>query len=315
MGGHTQPSSQGVSATAHYSAPGHVPPSAQPVAPPPPRHSAGSASNGGPSTGSTVDVHGNYRAGRITHEAPDALVSDVVTMKVLLPHLLRLIPIMILTVLLFFAAILVTIAIALEGASNGSSSDGGFGVFLFILFAIFIMWIVVLCMPLRESISEYGLLIEGRAPALALSYAWITRTHRDRQAPFGVKFGRVTGVPVLLMFGERRVQAMIVVRAVGTDLYVGWSMWRSRSTAVVLGHLIRDIFQSSTHLILASEMRTASTRSLRELVHSLTREGVQAAIIAPPVSIDEAAYEVAQLPDLSSGQQNFLAPPTTSMRG
>ncbi|NNH71006.1 hypothetical protein HLB23_14225 [Nocardia uniformis] len=281
-------------------------------------HTSGAAHTHGLPSGSTLDVHGKYRAERVKHEPPDAFVSDAVTAKVLLPHFLRTIPLMIMSFLLFIGSFLLAFGMALGSASSSgssSSAEDGASFFLLTMFVIFVTWTVVLCIPLREPISEYGLLIEGRAPAQAPSYAWITRTHRERRSPFGVKLGRVTGAPVMLLSGERRVHAMIVVQTCGTDLYVGWSMWRSRSTVVVLAHLIRDIFQSSSHLSLASEMRTASNRALRELVHSLTREGVQAAIIAPPLSHDDAVNDIARLPDLTAGQPSFLVPSTTSIRG
>ena len=45
----------------------------------------------------------------------------------------------------------------------------------------------------------------------------------------------------------------------GTDLYVGWTMWRSRSTILMIGHMFRDLFQNP----LAADIRSASGRALR----------------------------------------------------
>ncbi len=78
---------------------------------------------------------------------------------------------------------------------------------------------------------------------------------------------------------------MLLVQPYGADLYVGWTMWRSRSTATLLAHFLRDTFGRFAPLpVFSSELRAASTRAMRESVHSLAREGVAAA-----AHVDEAA--------------------------
>jgi hypothetical protein len=74
------------------------------------------------------------------------------------------------------------------------------------------------------------------------------------------------------------------VQPYGADLYVGWTMWRSRSTATLLAHFLRDTFGRFAPLpVFSAELRAASTRAMRESVHSLAREGVAAA-----AHVDEA---------------------------
>jgi hypothetical protein len=260
-----------------------------------------------------IDVHTNYRAQRLTHEPPDELVSEQVTLRVWRPHLTR---------SLFFIAIIlvvgtigsiVAIFAALSsaadqfGSSVGSSGSGGAGNFftglyyllVFIQLLVIAAWIVALCLPIKEPIAEYGLLIEGRAPAAAVSYAWIVNTIRARQAPFHTDFAKVKGNAVLRLVNGRD-EGMAIVRPVGNDLFLGWSMWRSRSTLVLIGHLFRDMFASiGTGKTLSMEVKTSATRSLRELIHSVTREGVQAAILQPPIPEEAARAQLDQLRDVT----------------
>jgi hypothetical protein len=105
---------------------------------------------------------------------------------------------------------------------------------------------------------------------------------------------KVRQTPVLLLTNDR-VHGMVLVRPIGADMFLGWTMWRARSTAVLIAHLLRDMFQGAS---LASDVRAASNRALRELIHSITREGVQAAILRPPVPEDVAQAHVDQLPSL-----------------
>jgi hypothetical protein len=258
-----------------------------------------------------IDVHSNYRGQRLTHEPPDELISEQVSLRVWRPHVTR---------SLFFLAIVVIVgtigtivgfigAIASaadningRGAGAGNVFTGLSYLLLFIQLLVIAAWIVALCMPIKEPIAEYGLLIEGRAAASAVAYAWIVNTIRARQAPFRTDFAKVKGNPVLLL-ANGRDEGMAIVRPVGNDLFLGWSMWRSRSTLVLIGHLFRDMFASiGTGRTLSMEVKTATTRSLRELIHSVTREGVQAAILQPPIPEDAARAQLDQLRDVAEEQ-------------
>lgn len=253
-----------------------------------------------------VDAHGNYRSQRLTHSPPDELISDVVTMRTLRPHIARSGFFFALLVLLSMASFFTWIAavVAALGSSNSLTGEFSAGatalvavsyLLLLLLFVVLLAWIVALFLPLREPIAEYGLLIEGRGPAYATAYWWITNTMQNRRSPFRAGVGRVGELPVLHM-ASGRVKGMVMVRPVGTDLYVGWTMWRERSTLIMIGHLIRDMFQSPLH----ADVRAASSRALRELIHSVTREGVQAAILQPPVSEEAARAQIEGLPSLDT---------------
>jgi hypothetical protein len=262
-----------------------------------------------------IDVHSNYRGQRLTHEPPDELVSDIVTTRILRPHLLRsgfflmlFLAVNVLSFVIFFFALIAAASSAVNSSSyryESSADDSASGLvglaYLLGLLQILVVvaWIVSLFFPIREPIAEYGLLIEGRGSASAVSYAWIVNTIRVRQSPFRTDFAKVRGFPLLLLANGRE-EGFVIVRPVGNDLYLGWSMWRSRSTIVLIGHIFRDMFSGFGGKGLDGEVRAAATRALRELIHSVTREGVQAAILQPPVPEEAARAQVDQLRNLDS---------------
>lgn len=266
---------------------------------------SGSASSGFGQA--VIDVHGGYRATRLTFEPPDELISDVVTGRVLRPHLVRSVVFLaafLFLVLLYFLTFLILLVAAASNPArlifaNAAGAELVPVAWLMLLLilqgGVILAWVVSLFAPARESISEYGLLIEGRAEAHAVAYSWIVETVRGRRSPFRVTMAQVSGVPVVT-FRNGRDHALVLVQPKGGDLYLGWTMWRARSTVVVLGHLIRDFFQVSDA---AADIRAASSRALRELVHSVTREGVQAAILNPPVDDATARTKLAWLPSLN----------------
>ncbi|MGH3680793.1 MAG: hypothetical protein ACRDT2_11170 [Natronosporangium sp.] len=250
-----------------------------------------------------IDVHGNYRTGRQSHQPPDELITDEVTPRALRPHVTN-------STAFFAASVVLGLFIALclflsllealsTSLSGGGSSFFASLTFLLIgtLVLLLIIWFASLFVPVSEPIAEYSLLIEGRAQVAPVAYWWITQTIVQRQTPFRVSFGRSQGTPVMLL-AHRRIHGLIVVQPYGADLYIGWTMWRARSTMVVVGNLIRDIFRDAGIGSVHGDVRDSVNRAMRELIHSVTREGVQAAIVEPPVALDFARAEVERLPNL-----------------
>lgn len=262
-----------------------------------------------------VDVHGNYRSGRLNHEPPDAFASDEVTPAVLGPHLVR-------SGLFFFVEVVLGAALLLglilyglgkvqQALSFGTETGlGSVGSVILVLAsigiaAVGVLWVIALFKPLKEPIAEYGLLIEGRASAQPAAYAWIQRTAQERRSPFRPRFARSGGIPVMAL-EHGRERGFALVCPIGVDLFMGWSMWRERSTVTVIGNMLREIFQRDTY---AADLRTATTRALREMIHSLVREGVQAAITSTPISDQQAQAVMSALPPLSETGYGTTGPP------
>jgi len=243
------------------------------------RGSAGSAEDGWART--IRDAHDGYHAETRTHRDPDVLVDDVVSWRMLSPHLIR--------ALLFLVAptVLLLIWLLLDYlASTSSPSITGrliMNVLVALTAVLYLAGLASFFAPAKEPIAEYSRLLEGRAGAARGAYQWVSRAAQARRTPAEVQPSTVAGVPVLV-FRQRSERAMLLVQPYGADLYVGWTMWRSRSTATLLAHFLRDTFGRFAPLpVFSSELRAASTRAMRESVHSLAREGVAAA-----AHVDEA---------------------------
>lgn len=223
-------------------------------------------------------AHADYHREIQQHTEPDGLVEDVVTYQALAPHLLR--------TLLFLVVptVLGLVKLVIDYLASMSSPDqftyllsGVLGVVIVVLY---LAGIAAFFAPAKEPIAEYSRLLEGKAPAAGSAYDWVRHAAATRHSPAEIEPGTVGGVPVLL-FRQHSERAMLLVQPYGGDLYVGWTMWRSRSSATLLVHFLRDTFgRLAPAPRFSAELRAAATRALRESVHSLSREGVTAAVHA-----------------------------------
>ncbi len=263
------------------------------------RGSAESADDGWART--IRDAHDGYHAETRVHRDPDVLVDDVVTWRMLSPHLIR--------ALLFLVSptVLLLIWLLLDYlASTSSPSITGrliMNVIAAITAVLYLAGLASFFAPAKEPIAEYSRLLEGRAGAARGAYQWVSRAAQARRTPAEVEPSTVAGVPVLV-FRQRSERAMLLVQPYGADLYVGWTMWRSRSTATLLAHFLRDTFGRFAPLpVFSAELRAASTRAMRESVHSLAREGVAAA-----AHVDEARGRQAAAADRDGYDDGRSAP-------
>jgi hypothetical protein len=264
------------------------------------------------------DVNASYRAARTNYAKPDEFIDDTITPVNLRPHVTRgLVGFLLATVVGFILACCLG-CIAYSGSNQADSAfnspsdvdPGGnaFYTFMAIIGLSYIAWIVSLFFRIREPIAEYSLLIEGRAMAAPAAYGFVLRAAQARQTPFPLYSVRLAG-QYWLRLGDDRLQSLIVVQTYGTDLYVGWTMWRSRSTIVVIWHMVRDLFRVfAGGTAYRSALQNTHARALREITHSLTRLGVQAAVLnvtAPP----EVLHLVSQVQEVSLEQMGSMAPP------
>jgi hypothetical protein len=223
-----------------------------------------------------VGAHADYHREIQQHAEPDGLVDDVVTYRMLAPHLMR--------TLLFLVAptALLLVKVIIDYLASMSSPDGFtdavsalLGVVILVLY---LAGVASFFAPAKEPIAEHARLLEGRGEAAAGAYEYVRAAAAARRSPAEVVPSTVAGVPVLV-FRQYSERAMLLVQPYGRDLYVGWTMWRSRSTATLLLHFLRDTFgRFAPSPRFSAELRAAATRALRESVHSLSREGVAAAV-------------------------------------
>jgi hypothetical protein len=223
-------------------------------------------------------AHADYHREIQQHDEPDGLVDDVVTYQMLAPHLMR--------SLLFLVAptVLLLIKVIIDYLASMSSPDDLTDVVSVLLgvvvVVLYLAGVASFFAPAKEPIAEHARLLENRGDAAAGAYEHVRLAAAARRSPAEVRPSTVAGVPVLL-FEQYSERAMLLVQPYGRDLYVGWTMWRSRSTATLLLHFLRDTFgRFAPAPRFSAELRAAATRALRESVHSLSREGVAAALQA-----------------------------------
>ncbi len=263
------------------------------------------------------DVNASYRAARTNYTRPDEYIDDTITPTNLRPHVTRAaVGFLVASIVGFFLACCLG-CLAFQGNSTvedafDTSGDVAVGSSFYTFWAIlglaYIAWIVSLFFRIREPIAEYSLLIEGRAMAAPNAYGFVLRAAQARSTPFPLYPVRPGG-QYMLRLGDDRLQSLIVVQTYGTDLFVGWTMWRSRSTMVVIWHIVRDLFRVfAGGTAYRSALQNTHARALREITHSLTRLGVQAAVLnvtAPP----DVIHLVNQVAEVPMEQVAAMAPP------
>lgn len=228
-----------------------------------------------------ADGESGPRNGPKQQDIPVALLtgdSERSLWPTLLPHLLRsivfLAPVVI--SLLFwmigtgFSLVAGLGAVGGSGLSLGPAIDSGLsllGVAGLVFFGM--VWLVSLFVGVREVVAEGGVLIEGGARSLAAVHGSM-RVRVDRQCPpFVVRSGEVDGNPTLRVSNDRE-EALIIVRPSGPDLRIGWSMWRIRSTATLIGDLLPGKRSNDVALLQAD-----SSSAMRELLNSVTQHSAR----------------------------------------
>ena len=250
---------------------------------------------GGDVDRAVTGAHADYHREIQQHAEPDGLVDDVVTYRMLAPHLMR--------TLLFLVTptVLLLLKFVIDYLASMSTPDDVTDVVSALLglvvVVLYLAGIASFFAPAKEPIAEHSRLLENRGDVATSAFEFVRAAAEARQSPAEVRPSTVAGVPVLL-FSQYSERAMLLVQPYGRDLYVGWTMWRSRSTATLLVHFLRDTFgRFAPAPRFSAELRAAATRALRESVHSLSREGVAAAThlpAAPPAATppqDDTRYD------------------------
>jgi len=107
-------------------------------------------------------AHAGYHAETRTHSAPDQLVDDVVTYRMLSPHLMRALLFLVApTVMLLFWLLLGYLASMSSPSATGDliTSVLGFGVVV-----LYLLGVAAFFAPAKEPIAEWSRLVEGGAP-------------------------------------------------------------------------------------------------------------------------------------------------------
>lgn len=166
------------------------------------------------------------------------------------------------------------------GSMNSMVGRGGIEAAISPAFAaaagcILFAWIIVSFRPLRESLADGATVLEDgaeHAEAVATAIRECATT-RCRQ-PFQTQPQDLDGIPALAVRNGAE-HGLVTVRALGPDLFVGWSLWRRRSTARLLGQVLNNLTEparENPH----SAVAASSLIIMREQLHCMTREGLKA---------------------------------------
>ncbi|MET9413354.1 hypothetical protein ABZY03_04040 [Streptomyces klenkii] len=180
----------------------------------------------------------------------------------------------------------------------------------------FIVFWVVLLAPLTEPVSEWRTLLEDKAQASPSAYAAIYGALSQRRIPVTAVPSRIRSdvfqpevVNNRLVISSGRYVAYVSVFEYGTSLYLGWTMWRSRSGVVLIGTYFKDLIGGFLRRTgdVNQMLRTERPRAMREAVHSAVREGVETAIQGIEVPIASTFGQ--DLPIMNVPGQGPAGPP------
>jgi hypothetical protein len=139
---------------------------------------------------------------------------------------------------------------------------GGFLVFL-------LAWLASLWAPVREAVAENNVLMPDAADRDSAVFEAIRDTLAPRCPPLHLEEEKLDGLPSLYLSNGIE-WAVVLVRPVGPDLHVSWTMWRSRSTMSLVARTLSDMFDGnrSDHPMLP---KASSCSAMRQLLQLATR--------------------------------------------
>ncbi|GHG60121.1 adhesin [Streptomyces griseocarneus] len=228
--------------------------------------------------------NGSYRNQTLKYQPVELSFDESVTLRTVIGHWCS----------ASFAAILVWLLCAVFGLVVSGFDDIGTvfsvgGVLSFIVF-----WTILLMTSFTEPVSEWRTLLEDKAPASPSAYAAIYGALARRRIPVAAVASRIRSdilqpeaVSNRLVVSSGRYVAYISVFEYGTSLYLGWTMWRIRPGAVIIGTYLKDLLGGLLGRTgdVNQMLRTERPRAMREAVHSAVREGVEIAVQGVEVPI------------------------------
>lgn len=160
-------------------------------------------------------------------------------------------------------------------------------------------YVLAALIPERDWVSQWELTLDGKAEAAESTYAAIIRGVKERNLPVSVKVRRIragagTGIGNYLVIHRGRFTVYVGVMAFGTGLFVTWSMWRHMSRGRTIWQWMRETAAGlvGRGSIFHQTIRSDPDRALREAIHNVAREGVEAAIAGATISLAEFGGDV-----------------------
>ncbi|MBB4893931.1 hypothetical protein FHS39_002965 [Streptomyces olivoverticillatus] len=276
-------------------------------------------STGGPAgwaASGATGPNGSYRNQTLKYQPVELSFDESVTLRTVFGHWCT----------AAFAATAVWLACGLFGLlTNGFDFDAvgpSFTVGGILGFIVF--WLILLFASFTEPVSEWRTLLEDKAQASPSAYAAIYGALARRRIPVSAVPSRIRSdvlqpeaVSNRLVISSGRYVAYVSVFEYGTSLYLGWTMWRIRPGAVIIGTYLKDLLGGMLGRTgnVNQMLRTERPRAMREAVHSAVREGVEIAVqgvevpIASTFGQDLPIVSAAGQGPAAAGPPNPPAPP------
>lgn len=209
-------------------------------------------------------------------KTPD-LLTDPVGGRSVLPHLIR--SGIFLLVLLFFAALwaaglsftVLSSSPVLSASSLGVNPQTGpllSVVGLAGMLVVVFVWLFTLFLPVREYLAEGGTLLAGQAGRADAARQRVVAGTVDRWRRFPAEAHQLAdGHAVTVSAGT--AQATLTIRALGDDLFIGWVMWRSRSTLRLLLQIFGELLDGVGGDADVRVTGVTSNLALRDLLRGL----------------------------------------------
>jgi hypothetical protein len=205
--------------------------------------------------------------------------------------------------------------LAALGSLGGSSSRGSSGGSFFAVLALLLPWAwmaLVLLVPRTEVLSDWHLLLDGKAEIAETAYGVVYRALTvDHQIPAMITPRRVrVGPPVrgvrnLLHVAIGKYYSYVSVFAFGRDLYLGWTLWRKQLPLLIVLRWITSLFGADPGYSGMIEMEPI--KALREAVHNALRQAIEAAVVGRAIPIAETFGHDLPVEPLAGGNH---APPS-----
>lgn len=129
---------------------------------------------------------------------------------------------------------------------------------------VLLLWVIASFRRLREPLADGALVVQDAASAAEAVSAAIDEAAARCESSFQTQESPLDGFGLTVRDGGE--YGLLTVRVAGSNLIVSWSLWRRRSTAGLVTHVLGDLVQpvrehprsaaaASTYLVMCEQMR------------------------------------------------------------
>jgi hypothetical protein len=185
-------------------------------------------------------------------------------------------------------AVPAALLLAILALATGSGEVMGLATIILILVPA-ITFVVVLCIPIRELISDWNLTLEDRAQLADSAFAGTYESLIRRHTPALITTRRVkslataTAINDFVIVERGRFSGYLAMLPFGKDLYMSWTLWHKQYLLGMFFRMIAEALFGRDDL--RRSMQTEPARAMREAIHLSMKEGVQNAVDGVPADL------------------------------